>query len=329
MTFIWPWMLVSLLLVPLFAWLYVGFYRRRLWSATTLAAMTTVKHGNRSRLGMRRHLPPAIYLLGLSLLLFGLARPEAEVSLPRIEGTVILAFDVSNSMTADDLEPTRMEAAKSAARLFSESQPATVDIGVVAFSSGGLVVQQPTSDRSAVLSTIDRLTPQGGTSLAQGIFSSINAIAGRPISIDPESLSQGEASAQLGTHSSAVIVLLSDGENTGPPEPLEVAQIAADASIRIYTVGVGTPEGAVLNIDGFNIMSQLNEASLKEIASLTNGEYFRAADKDALLEVYDSIDLRLTIDGERTEVTSLLAGIGALILLIAGFLSLFWFGRIP
>jgi Ca-activated chloride channel family protein len=145
------------------------------------------------------------FVLGLTLLLFGLARPEMLVDLPRIEGTVILAFDVSNSMAADDLEPTRIEAAKAAARAFVENQPPTILIGVVAFSNGGLVVQQPTNDQAAVLATIDRLSPQGGTSLGQGIFTSLNAIAGEAIAIDPSALEEDIQSIDVGHYPSAVV----------------------------------------------------------------------------------------------------------------------------
>ena len=128
---------------------------------------------------------------------------------------------------------------------------------------------------------------------------------------------------------SRVVVLLTDGENTEGPEPLELAQVAAEAGVRIYPVGIGSPEGAVIQIDGFNIVTQLNETSLQEIANLTNGEYFHAADADALQEIYDTIDLQLTVEGETTEITSVLAGIGALFFLFGGVLSMIWFGRLP
>jgi Ca-activated chloride channel family protein len=278
---------------------------------------------------MRRHAPATLFLLGLTLLLVGLARPETVVQLPRVEGSVILAFDVSRSMAADDLQPTRIDAAKTAARAFVDNQPDTVFIGVVAFSNGGLVVQQPTKDRAAILSTIERLSPKNGTSLGQGIFTSLNAIVGEAIAIDIASLEQGIQTIEIGDYRSAAIVMLTDGENTGPPDPLEIAQVAAEAGVRIYPIGIGSPEGAILEVDGFNILTQLNEAGLQEIASLTNGRYYYAEDERALREIYENIDLRLTIQGEKTEVTSVFSGLSLLFFLTGGALSLFWFGRLP
>ena len=278
---------------------------------------------------MSRHLPPTLFLLGLIFLLVGLARPETFVNLPRVGGTVILAFDVSNSMSADDLEPTRIEAAKSAARTFVENQPGTIEIGVVAFGSGGLVVQQPTNDQTAVLATIDRLSPQGGTSLGQGIFTSLNAIAGQALVLDDFSPEEGADSLQIADYSSAVVVLLTDGENTGPPDPLEIAQVAADAGVRIYPIGIGSAEGTILEVEGFNILTQLNEVALQEIAALTNGFYYHAEDDESLHEIYKNVDLQLTIDGEKIEVTAIFAGIGLMFLLLAGLLTLFWYGRMP
>jgi len=238
---------------------------------------------------------------------------------------VILAFDISNSMNADDLEPTRIEAAKAAARTFVENQPRTVQIGVVAFSNGGLVVQQPTDDQAAILAAIDRLSPQGGTVLGQGIFTSLNAIAGKALAIDDTS----SEALQVEDYSSAVILLLTDGEDTGGQDPLEIAQVAAEAGVRIYPIGIGTAEGTVLELDGFNILTQLNEPILQEIASLTNGQYYRAEDEEALQEIYQNVDLQLTIEGEKSEVTAIVSGLSLLFLLIGGGLSLIWFGRAP
>jgi Ca-activated chloride channel family protein len=294
-----------------------------------LGPMRVVQSGSGVGMGSLRHIPPAVFLIGLTILLFSLARPEMFIDLPRIEGTVILAFDVSSSMTADDLEPTRMEAAKTAARNFVENQPGTVQIGVVAFSNGGLVVQPPTDDQTAVLETIDRLTPQGATSLGQGIFSALNAIAGEAIPIDPEALEEGAPPLELDNFSSAVVLLLTDGEDTTSLDPLEIAQLAADAGVRIYPVGIGSAEGSVLEIEGFNILSQLNETPLQEIASLTNGSYYRAEDEESLQEIYENVDLHLTISGEKMELTAIFAGLSLLILLIGGVLSLVWFGRMP
>jgi Ca-activated chloride channel family protein len=331
MSFIWPTMLLSLLLIPLFVWLYIWMRQRRKRFAASYSNFGLVREATGSGPGFRRHISPVLFLAGLTLLLFALARPEMVVSLPRVEGTVILAFDVSNSMNADDLEPTRMEAAKVAARAFVENQPPTILMGVVAFSSGGLVVQPPTDDQAAVLATINRLSPQGGTSLGQGIFSSLSAIAGEAIVIEEESPDEDAETetASIGYFPSAVVVLLSDGENTEAPNPLEIAQVAADAGVRIFPVGIGSAEGAVVEVDGFNIATQLNETSLQQIAGLTNGSYYNAADEESLREIYETIDLQLTMREEKMEVTSIVAGVSILLFLVGGALSLFWFGRVP
>lgn len=329
MSFIWPFMLLSLLLVPLLVWLYFRLLQRRRGAAADLGPLGMVQSSSGGEIGKHRHVPPAFFMLGLTLLLIGLARPEMIVNLPRVEGTAILAFDISNSMMADDLEPTRIEAAKAAARTFVENQPPTILIGVVAFSNGGLVVQTPTDDQAAVLATIDRLSPQGGTSLGQGIFTSLNAIAGEAININEGSIEEGIESIEIEDYSSAVIVLLTDGENTEPPDPLEIAQVAAEAGVRIYPVGIGSPEGSIIEVDGFSILTQLDETTLQQLASLTNGVYHYAEDEESLQEIYQNIDLQLTINEEKMEITSIVAGISMLLFLIGGLLSLFWFGRVP
>jgi Ca-activated chloride channel family protein len=328
MSFIWPWMLITLLLIPAFAGAYIGLLRRRR-AVTDLGPLGVVQDGAGRSAARQRHIPASLYLAGLMLLLFGLSRPEMFVDLPRVEGTVILAFDVSNSMTADDLEPTRMEAAKTAARTFVENQPPGIRIGVVAFSNGGLIVQTPTNEQGEVLAAIERLTPDGGTSLGQGIFSSLNAIAGEPIPADPAAIEEGSLELDTGAYSSSVILLLTDGENTNAPDPLEIAQVAADTGVRIYPVGIGSAEGTVVQIEGFNVLTQLNEPMLEQIASMTNGTYYHAEDEETLNEIYDNVDLQLTTRGEKTEVTAIFAGAGLLLFLVGGCLSLLWFGRMP
>ncbi len=329
MSFIWPSMLVALLLVPLLAGLYWQLDVTRRRSAPEAGSLVFSGAGRRGQPGIRRHIPPLLFLTGLAVILFSLARPEVQVSLPRVEGTVILAFDVSNSMAADDIEPTRLEAAKEAARQFVQNQPSTVLVGVVAFSNGGLVVQKPTDDRAALLAAVDRFSPQGGTSLGQGIFTSLNAIAGAPIAIEEDSLEQDGETIQISDFPSAVIILLSDGENTSQPDPLTIAQVAAEAGVRIYPIGIGSPAGSVLEIEGYNVLSQLDEGVLEQIAGLTNGAYFRVEDAVELQEVYNNIDLQLKVRGEKMEATSLFAVIGLALFMVAGVVSLSWFGRVP
>ena len=329
MSFLWPSLLLLLLTLPILVILYVRLWRRRAVAQAELGAMGLVQSGTGRSLGRRRHLPFILFVIGLFFLLLGLARPESVVTLPRIEGTVILAFDISSSMSADDLDPSRMEAAKAAAITFVENQPDTIDIGVVAFSNGGVIVQPPTEQQGDVLETIDRLSPNGGTSLGQGIFTAINAIAGEALTLDENAFAEDAPTPQIGSYRSAVIVLLTDGENTSQADPLQVAQVAAEAGIRIYPIGIGSPEGAVLELDGFNVLTQLEEATLQDIAALTNGAYFNATTTESLEEIYQNIDLELTVEGEMVEVTAIFAGLGMLFLLLGGAYTMRWFGRMP
>ena len=322
-------MLLLLVLIPPITGGYIWLRQRGKRTSEEYGTLTVIDSGTGITVRKRRHIPPAFFLVGLSILILGTARPEMTVNLPRVEGTVILAFDVSESMNAKDLEPSRIDAAKEAAKIFIESKPQSILIGVVAFSSGGFVIQPPTNDKEAILTAIDRLSPEGGTSLGQGIFTSLNAAAGEPISIDLSSIDQDTDRPQIGDYSSAVIILLTDGENTVSQDPLEIAQLAADAGVRIFPVGVGSVEGSVLELDGFNILSQLDEIPLQQIASLTNGAYYSADDEGAFLEIYENVKLELTISGEKMEVTSIVAGLGLILFIIGGLISLIWFGRAP
>jgi Ca-activated chloride channel family protein len=329
MSFIWPFMLITLLSIPILIGLYLRVIQKRKQAVSDLGPLGILQDSSGKSLGFRRHAPPFFFLIGLSLLLFGTSRPEMLVNLPRTEGTVILAFDVSSSMTADDFSPTRIDAAKAAARAFIEEQPNTVMIGIVAFSNGGLIVQQPTNDQNALLATIERLTPQGGTSLGHGIFTSLNAIAGEPLTINETTLEEDTPDIQIDNSSSAVIILLTDGENTNEPNPLEIAQVAAESGVRIYPVGIGSQDGTIIEVDGFNIITQLNKTMLEEIAKLTNGSYYFAEDEESLQKIYENIDLRLTVEGEMSEITSIVAGVSLVFVIIGGVLSILWFGRLP
>jgi Ca-activated chloride channel family protein len=337
MSFLWPAMLGSLAAIPLLAALYLRSVQRRRRLAERFGGLGTAQPAGTRRLGWRRHLPVALFLAGLLLLFVALARPQMAVSLPRAEGLVILAFDVSGSMAADDLQPTRIEAAKTAAQGFVERQPPGVAIGVVAFSDSGLAVQVPTHDRDDLLAAIHRLTPGRGTSLGSGILAALSAIA---VAENPEpppqyysnrtpAPSPSPTPVPAGTHTSAVIVLLSDGENTVSPEPLAAAQAAADRGVRIYTVGVGSEAGSLLHIEGFTVHSRLDPATLQAVAELTGGAYYGAATEAELQAIYANLDPRWVVKPEMMEITALLAGASLVILLIGGALSLLWFSRMP
>lgn len=335
MTFIWPVLLVSLVLVPVMIGLYIHLQRRRKQVSANYGQFGLLQGKSGRGPGIRRHIPPALFLTGFTILMIALARPQTVVSLPRIEGTVILAFDVSGSMAADDLKPTRIEAAKVAAHDFVERQPPSVQIGVVAFSDSGFSVQVPTNERDLVFAAINRLTPQRGTSLGRGIEASLNAI--KADSAPPERrLSNLQPTPTAiptpmpkGTYSPAVIVMLTDGENNQSPDPLAVAKTAADQGVRIHTVGVGSPVGTILHINGITVHTQLFEEPLQQIAQLTGGVYYNASTEQDLRSIYDNLDPELVVKPEKMEVTSLFAGVSILVLLIGSAFSFFWFNRLP
>src|SRR5262249_55753 len=191
-----------------------------------------------------------------------------------------------------DLQPTRMDAAKAAAKVFVNQQPTTIKIGVVAFNNGALTTQQPTIVKADVLAAIDRLSPTGGTSLGQGIFTAVARIAGKPVSLPANATADDIANADIGFYGSAAVVLLSDGENTSGPDPVAVAQLASTAGVHIYPIGIGSPQGTVLQIGGFSVATALDEQALMQIATVTNGKYYNAQDAATLTQIYKSIDLR-------------------------------------
>jgi Ca-activated chloride channel family protein len=334
MSFIWPFMLVLLLLlIPLAVLFYYRLQQRRQRVAAQYGSLGMMQQAAGRELGRRRHIPPALFLAGLTILTISMARPQAEVTLPRIQGTIMLLFDVSGSMAAEDMEPNRMEAAKAVVQEFVVSQPSTVQLGVVAFSNGGFAVQPPTNDIDSVLGAINRLTPQLGTSLGQGIQASLNAIA-FDAGEDPQAINSLDPAVvptpvPEGTHSPAVIVLISDGENTEGPDPLAAAQAAADRGVRIYTIGIGSAAGVDLEVNGFMVHTRLDEATLQQIAQISGGEYYRAENEEELDAIYRGLIPELVIKAEKTEITGLFAGLGIAALLFGGVFSMLWFNRMP
>ena len=335
MSFIWSNLLIFLVLIPLLVMIYFRLQKRRREAANRFGSLGMLRDARGSKPGTSRHIPVLLLLSGIAVLILSAARPQATVSLPRLEGTVILTFDVSGSMSADDLKPTRMEAAKAAASQFVNNQPQGVSIGVVAFSDGGLTVQAPTNNHEETLATIDRLVPRRGTSLANGILVALNTIAidagDQPIlkTNGGNNSAQEPVVSPQGWYPSAVVVLLSDGENNQEPDPMLAADIAADLGVRVYTVGIGSVGGSDITVEGFTVHSQLNEPLMRAIAEDSGGNYYSAANEDELFKIYSDLKPKLTVKTEEMEITSLFAGVGMLALLIGGVLSLLWFGRVP
>jgi Ca-activated chloride channel homolog len=331
-SFLWPQALVALLLVPLGLLVLVALDRRRRRAAEAGLALPAVRRPQR----IRGRLPGLLMLLGFVALGISLARPQATVAVPVEQGTVVLAFDISASMAATDLTPTRMAAAKAAAKAFVQAQPENVAIGVVAFSDAGITTQAPTKDQPTVLAAIDRLAPQKGTSIGLGIAAALKAVsaAEKPPTIDYYSSKSPAPTASPapvppGSDTAALVVLLTDGENNEAPDPQTAAQTAADRGVRIDTVGIGTTAGADVKLNGFTEHTALDEATLQQVAQVTGGTYFTAADAAQLPGLYAGLHPAIAIQPTPLEITALVAGLGLLCLMVGGAASLVWLGRLP
>lgn len=335
MSFIWPSMLVTLIVVPAAVGLYIVQRRRARKRSGMYGGFGAVTNTDQQGTGPTRRVSWTLLFAGLAILTIAMARPQTTVTLPRLEGTVVLTFDVSGSMAADDAQPSRMEAAKNLARDLVDRQPPGVAIGIVTFSDSGFTIQAPTHDRDAILAAINRISPQRGTSLANGILNALNTIetARQPEVQYYSNLTPAPTPSPTpmpaGQYSSASIVMFSDGENNERPDPVTAAQAAADRGVRIYTVGVGTAAGAIVNANGFTVRTRLDEAMLRQLAETTGGAYFNAPAEKDWMQIYNNLDSSLFLHAEKTEITALLAGAGIVFLVVGSILSLLGFGRVP
>jgi len=345
MTFLWPELLWLLVAVPALIGLYVLLLRRKKKQVLRYASLGMVRDAMGAGQRFRRHVPPLLFLLALIVLIVAIARPTATITLPSQHETIILAMDVSGSMRAADVEPNRIGAAQAAARAFVGDQPASARIGVVSFAATASVVQPPTRNREDILAAIDRFQLQRGTAVGSGILVSLKMIfpdvefdlRGSNPRDDPRGVPLDKAGASgkaapktvpPGSYTSAAIILLTDGQTTTGPNPIEAARMAADRGVRVFTVGIGTPNGEILGSEGWSMRVRLDEESLKTIANVTHGEYFYASNAMDLKKVYESLNTRLALETRQTEITALLAAAAAVITLLAAFLSMLWFNRV-
>jgi Ca-activated chloride channel family protein len=341
MTFLWPNMLWLMLGVPLLVVLYVLLITRRKKSTLRYANLGLVREALGRGGAWRRHVPPALMLLAIGALLFASSRPAALVTLPSAQETIVLAMDVSGSMRAADVLPSRLVASQEAAKSFVAELPRNVKIAVVAFAGTAAVVQAPTLSRDDVYAAIDRFQLQRGTAIGSGIVLSLATLF-------PEAgidLSQITGERQMppgpndkprpdfkpvapGSYPSAAIILLTDGQRTTGPDSLDAAKMAADRGVRIYTVGIGTKEGETIGFEGWSMRVRLDEETLKSIANLTRADYFYAGTAQDLKKVYQGLSTRLIVEKKETEISALLAAIGAALVVLAAGLSVWWFGRV-
>jgi Ca-activated chloride channel family protein len=290
--------------------------------------------------------PPLLFFLALAAMILAIARPQATITLPTQHETVILAMDISGSMRATDVEPNRLVAAQNAAKQFVAEQPENVRIGVVAFAGTATVAQAPTRNREDVIAAIDRFQLQRATAIGSAIIVSLATIF-PDAGIDIGALTYGAEIPRRGdkfgekpsgppahkpvppgSYASAVIILLTDGQRTTGPDSIQAARMAADRGVRIYTVGVGTPEGKIIGFEGWSMRVRLDEETLKAIADLTRGEYFYAGNALDLNKVYQALNARLVFERKKTEITALFAALAALLAVVSAALSLAWFHRI-
>ncbi|TAG83400.1 MAG: VWA domain-containing protein [Burkholderiales bacterium] len=348
MTFVWPSLLWLLLIPPLLLALYVWLLSRRKKVSVQYSQFALLKQAMGAQPSWRRHVPPALMLIALTLMLFAAARPMALVKLPSNKQTIMLAMDVSGSMRAQDVKPTRLVAAQDAAKAFLKELPRDVRVGIVAFAGSAQLAQLPTLSREDLVTAIDSFQLQRGTATGNGIALSLATLFpddGIDISAMqwsgsgplPRSRPLGEAKAAEapkrepvapGSYASAAIIMLTDGQRTTGIDPMEAAKLAADRGVRVYTVGIGTVNGETIGFDGWSMRVRLDEETLKQIANRTAAEYFYAGTAADLKKVYESLSTRLGVETKETEISGLVSLLAAAFALLATALSVAWFGRI-
>jgi Ca-activated chloride channel family protein len=317
-TFATPAALAGLLAVPLVVAWYLAEQRRRRAGAAAFAAPALQPSVMPRRPGWRRHAPAVALALALAVLIVAAARPQRTVAVPVEQASILLATDVSGSMTATDVKPTRLAAAKRAALRFAASVPSQVSIGVIAFNGAPAVLQSPTRDRSAVRSAIARMRSSGGTATGEAIAQAVRVLA---------------APAGGGRPAPSAVVLLSDGKSTRGRDPIAAARAAGKAHIPVYTVALGTAAGTITvprpGGKGTEVRTvPPDPQALADIARASGARSFTAQSATGLAAVYRQLGSRLSHRKERRQVTAAFAGAGLALLLAGAGMSLAWFGRI-
>ena len=341
MTFVWPDFLWLLALLPALVLFYVWLLHRRKRNTVRYASLAMVKQAAGKGPGWRRHVPPALMLLAIAALLLATARPLAVITLPSQQETIVLAMDVSGSMRATDVHPNRLVASQEAAKSFIKDLPRTVRVGIVSFAGTAAVVQPPTQSREDLFAAIDRFQLQRATAIGSGIVLSLATLfpdagidlsqitGARNMPLAPGEQKKKETPpVPPGSYNSGAIILLTDGQRTTGPDPMDAAKMAADRGVKVYTVGIGTKEGETIGFEGWSMRVRLDEDTLKGIANLTRAEYFYAGTAVDLKKVYESLSTRLVVERKETEISSLFAAAAAALVVLAAGLSVAWFGRV-
>jgi Ca-activated chloride channel family protein len=363
MKLLWPGFLPFLLLVPLMVAVYIWILRRKRRFAVRYSSLSLIREALPKHSRWRRHLPFALFLLGLTSLLIAVARPVAAVEVPLSRTTIILALDVSRSMCATDVFPNRLTVAQEAALAFVEDQPAGTRMGIVAFAGFAEIVVPPTNDKEVLREAITGFTTSLGTTIGSAILKSIDAIAEINPAVAPSHFDLSDLRAKAGETKSEeeggevyqpdIIVLLTDGANSQGPHPLDAAQQAADRRVRVYTIGFGTTEpgqmicsqqqvgsnvingrfgggfgGGFSGGGNFRRFLVIDEPTLRGVADITGGEYFRAESADQLLQVFLDLPTQIVLQNETLEISVLFSTLGAIFVAAAVTLSLVW-NRFP
>jgi Ca-activated chloride channel family protein len=322
MSFATPWVLWGLLIVPIGLLVYWLVQRRRNKYAARFTNLDLLANIVDASPGRRRHIPALLALASLAALVVAMARPQAVVAVPRDDATVVLTMDSSASMTATDVQPTRLDAAKSAASSFLDKLPDRFRVGLVSFSSSVQVLEEPSDDRDAVRTSLKGIESDVGTALGDAIVTSVGLAPDRT---EQEKLSGGKPLF--------AVLLLSDGANSTGSEPLNILDDAKKAGVPIYTIALGTDEGTVDITNDVGVTETLavppDRATLQKVAEETGGRYFEAPTEADLQAVYDEIGSQVSWEDEQRELTAAFAGAGAVFLLLGAGLSALWFGRIP
>lgn len=315
MTFLSPERLWLLGLLPLLAAAYLLLQLRRRQYAVRFTNLALLSQVAPRRPGWRRHVSAVLFLIMISFMMFGFARPATAVKVPRDRATIVVAVDVSLSMMARDVSPSRLDAAKAAAKRFIGDLPRRFNVGVVAFAGNANLIAAPTADRDAAIASLDQLVLAKRTAIGEAVFTSLQAVR----SFDAQARQDPPP---------AHIVLLSDGDNTTGRSVQEAVDASRLAHVPVSTIAFGTPYGTV-DIEGETTSVSVNKETLKSLAESTEGKAYEAADADQLREVYANIGSSLGFRTEHRDVAARYVGIALLFAFAAGGVSLAWFSRLP
>ncbi len=348
MRFLWSDLLWLLLLVPMLTGAYVYALKRRKKSALRYASLMLVRDAVGPGQWLRRHLPALLLMLALTCALLGVARPTAVLTLPNERQTIVLAMDVSRSMRAVDMEPSRIGAAQNAVKAFIKDLPPNVRVGIVTFAGTAAIAQTPTQNREDLIAAVDRFQLQRQTAIGSGLLLALTVLlpdAG--IDLEEDAFDSGfsrrsggiplvgaERSVRTevkpvppGSYTAGAIVLLSDGRRTTGIDPLKAAKMAAERGVRVHTIGFGAEGGGLADLDGMSIFMRFDAEALKAIAAITEGEYSHAGSANDLHKVYKDLTAKLVVERGEAELSAFFGAVAALFALVAALLSLLWFHR--